>query len=81
MSRWSRPLQPGAIFVNTYLPIHSDGITRTEVIAFRDFILDLMTSNPGDAFLLGGDLNFDPWRNEEHRSIGYPIPPLQRCDF
>ncbi len=81
VSRWSPPSQPGVIFTNTYLPIHSDGVTRSDVIAFRDYILDLMNSNPGDAFVLGGDVNFDPWRNEEHRATGYPIPPLQRCAY
>jgi hypothetical protein len=79
VSRWARPSLPGAIFINTYLPIHSDGVTRSEVIAFCDYVLDLMRSNPGAAFLLGGDMNFDPWRNEEDRIHLYPIPPLQRC--
>ncbi len=78
VSRWSRPSQPGLLFVNTYLPIHSDGITRSEVLAFRDYIRDLMLSNPGDAILMGGDMNFDPWRNAEDRISGYPIPALQR---
>ncbi len=80
VSRWSCPSQPGLIFINTYLPIHTDGVTRSEVIAYGDFIIDLMRSNPGDEIVLGGDVNYDPRRNQEDRIARYPIPPLQRCD-
>ncbi len=85
-SRWAPSQQPGLTFVNVYLPVHTGGkdttrklVAQSDLNIFRDFILDLVSSNPGDSFLLGGDMNFDPWRNEEFRRSRIPIPPLQRC--
>ncbi len=89
VSRWAAMQQPGLTFINVYLPVHTGGqdntrklVSQTDLNVFRDFVLDLISSNPGDSFLMGGDMNYDPWRNEESRRSRIPIPPLQRCvDF
>jgi exonuclease III len=86
VSRWAASQQPGLTFINVYLPVHTRerGVNRklvaqTDLNIFRDFINDLISSNPGDSFLMGGDMNFDPWRSEEARLNRISIPPLQRC--
>ncbi len=84
-SRWAATQQPGLTFINVYLPVHTRGqdntrklVSQTDLNVFRDFVLDLISSFPGDSFLMGGDMNYDPWRNEESRRNRIPIPPLQR---
>ncbi len=85
-SRWAAAQQPGLTFINVYLPVHTRGketnrklVAQTDLNIFRDFVIDLVSSNPGDSFLMGGDMNFDPWRSEEARLNRISIPPLQRC--
>jgi exonuclease III len=87
-SRWAAAQQPGLTFINVYLPVHTRGkdtnrklVAQTDLNVFRDFVADLISSNPGDSFLMGGDMNFDPWRSELARINRIPIPPLQRCVY
>ncbi len=68
-TRWARPLCPGFIFVNVYIPLHS-GVTAEDLDEFKEAIRSLRDTYPGDLVCLGGDLNFDPWRFEERQALG-----------
>ncbi len=88
VTRWAAAQQPGLTFINVYLPIHTKGkdisrklVGQSDLNIFREFVTDLISSNPGDSFLLGGDMNYDPWRNEEMRRTRNAIPLLQRCVY
>jgi endonuclease/exonuclease/phosphatase family metal-dependent hydrolase len=76
-TRWARPLAPGILFINVYVPLHS-GVTPTDLDQFRDMIESLRNSFQGDSLVLGGDFNFDPWRFEERRASRQQQTPLVR---
>ncbi len=64
--------------VNYYMPIHSAGITASDVNLFEALLRDFTVSFPGDVVIGGGDLNLDRWRFVEHRRLGLPISTLSR---
>jgi exonuclease III len=78
VSRWRLPTDIGLLVVNVYLPIHSEGFTRFEADNALSFIASLRSDFPADRFLLGGDLNVDPWKLQEKRASGIPISTRSR---
>jgi exonuclease III len=78
VSRWKSPNDIGLLVVNVYLPIHTDGFTRIESNNAVSFIASLRADFPADRFILGGDLNVDPWKIQEKRANGLPISTRSR---
>jgi exonuclease III len=78
VSRWSQESDRGVVFVNIYLPVHSDGFGSNEVQSALAFLNSLRSDYPADGFILGGDFNVDRWRTSEQRSSGVTIPTTVR---
>jgi hypothetical protein len=47
VSRWARPLLPGVLFVNVYVPLHS-GVTNADLDLLRETLRDLENAFPGN---------------------------------
>jgi exonuclease III len=68
VSRWTRgSAQPGIVFLNIYVPIHTSGFTPGEVSILTQCVSDLVQQYPGDKFVLGGDFNLDQARFHSQR--------------
>jgi exonuclease III len=78
VSRWRRESDLGLVIVNIYLPVHTDGFGRSDAEAALVFLGTLRSDFPTDGFIMGGDLNVDLWRVQEHRLSGRQIPTSTR---
>jgi exonuclease III len=78
ISRWRMPTDLGLLFVNVYLPTHTDGFGRSDVNTALSFLHTLRGDFPNDGFILSGDLNVDTWRLTRQRSEGRIIPNSAR---
>jgi hypothetical protein len=78
VSRWKTQNDIGLLVANVYLPIHSEGFTRIEADHAFAFIASLRADFPADRFILGGDLNVDPWNLEAKRANGLQISTRSR---
>lgn len=52
----------GIIFINIYIPAHTQGFLPGEVVTLTQCVTDLLQRYPGDKFVLGGDFNLDRCR-------------------
>jgi hypothetical protein len=78
ISRWRTETNLGLIIINIYHPIHTSGFDHLESQSALDFIGALRSDFPGDAFIMGGDLNVDRWRVDDQRRAGLTITTVQR---
>jgi exonuclease III len=78
ISRWRQETDLGCVFVNAYLPTHTDGFSRNDAEAAIVFLRSIQDDFPSDGFVLGGDLNVDPWRVALHRTEGRTISSRTR---
>jgi endonuclease/exonuclease/phosphatase (EEP) superfamily protein YafD len=76
--RWSKPSDQGILFVNVYLAVHTAGFDVSDARLAVTFLTSLRSDFPGDSVILGGDLNYDPWRTQEQRNSGIPISTKTR---
>jgi hypothetical protein len=59
ISRWKRDQGSGIMVLNIYIPAHTRGFTAPEIAILRQTLEDLLSTHPGDIFLIAGDFNFD----------------------
>ncbi len=78
VSRWRTEMDLGLVIINIYHPVHSNGFGQHESDSAVAFLRALRDDFPGDAFVMGGDLNVDRWRINELRRTGQIIPSNQR---
>ncbi len=81
VSRWKWGSDVGLMVVNIYLPIHTNGFGPADADTAITFLGSLRSDFPADHFLLGGDLNVDPWRIHDQRLAGEVIPSRVRLVF
>jgi hypothetical protein len=77
VTRWAKPLLPGLLFINVYVPLHS-GATNDDLNHLPNTVRELQRSYPGDTIVMGGDFNLDPWRCQERRAAQVPMTPQTR---
>ncbi len=78
VSRWRQETDLGCIFVNVYVPVHTDGFSRSDADAAIAFLRSIHDDFPSDGLVLGGDLNVDTWRVVSQREDGCPISSRTR---
>jgi hypothetical protein len=78
VSRWKWDSDVGLLVVNIYFPIHTKGIGQVDVDTAIAFLGSLRSDFPADRFLIGGDLNVDPWRIADQRASAQDIPSRVR---
>jgi hypothetical protein len=78
ITRWRQPSDRGLLIVNVYLAIHTSGFEADDARTAIAFLESIINDFPGDQMILGGDLNYDPWRTSEHRALRIPIPQKTR---
>jgi hypothetical protein len=49
--------------INAYVPAHTRGFTASEIAILQQTLKDLLSTHPGDIFLIAGDFNFDGFEN------------------
>jgi hypothetical protein len=77
VTRWAKPMSPGLLFINVYIPLHS-GVTNEDLDKLRTTVHGLQRSYPGDLIIMGGDFNLDPWRCQDRRAERVPMTPQTR---
>ncbi len=78
VSRWKMPTDIGLLVVNVYLPVHSEGFSKPEAENALGYLRTLRADFRTDFFILGGDLNVDPWKLQFKRANGLPISARSR---
>jgi exonuclease III len=58
-SRWKSPSNSGLIVLNAYIPLHTRGIKPDDVQMLLSTFEDLLSTFPGDSFVVAGDFNVD----------------------
>jgi exonuclease III len=58
-SRWKSPSSTGLIVVNVYIPLHTRGFQADDISTLQSTFEDLLSTFPGDAFVVAGDFNVD----------------------
>jgi hypothetical protein len=69
-SRWKSQSNAGLIVVNIYVPLHTRGIKPEDVQMLHSTFEDLLTTFPGDNFVVAGDFNID--RGKSHSPLFRP---------
>ncbi len=78
VTRWRRPSDRGILFVNAYVAVHTTGFEVADVRSAISYLETIQADFPSDSLILGGDLNYDPWRTVEHRAAKIQIPQKTR---
>lgn len=68
VSRWKPSHQAGIVVVNVYVPVHTAGFAAYDIQILRSTVEDLVTTYPGDFFIICGDFNFDRFESNSLRS-------------
>ncbi len=76
--RWGTVQNPGILFVNVYLPVHTATVSVAEIEQLDSLVSDLRSQFPADTVIMGGDFNYDPWRAAAQQAQGISRPPLIR---
>ncbi len=58
-SRWKSPTGASMTIVNVYIPMHTNGVKAEDVLMLHSTFEDLITTFPGDGFIVAGDFNVD----------------------